>query len=272
MERRRSRPSEGGQLIVHSVLFSDTPTGAIYERMARVLEYTIGVNSPATPFVLHRVTEPDEDLIEAFNCRPLGRKQVYLDNARKMKHHCRIVQEAQDGEICCLIDLDVMVLGDLSEANDWMSCVGIGVTARPDGSTYPVNTGVMFVRIGGDTRHFFRHWFGTVKWMLADVASHVTWKARFGGINQSALGYLMSKDVADNANYLCIGTEVPCSTWNCEGDCQKRQLFSDQTKVVHVHGNLRRVLFNHEPPKNDQIKQLAERWREYEQAAIGVVV
>jgi hypothetical protein len=59
--------------------------------------------------------------------------------------------------------------------------------------------------------------------------------------------------------------------WNCENDCQKRELFSEQTKVVHVHGNLRRVLFNGEKPRNEQVKMLANRWREYERAAMGAV-
>lgn len=253
-------------MIVHSVLFGDNQN---YERMARVLEYSIGAHSPRTPFVLHRVTERDNDLIDAINQRPeSSRKQLYLDNARKMKHQCRIVQDADDGEVLCLLDADTMVLGDLTAMD--MQGTDLVVTHRPAGSTYPMNSGVVFARATEGVRLFFQQWLDTSTRMLADVALHREWKARFGGINQSAFGWLMYHDSSAGVACDFVGTEVPCAIWNYESECQKRELWSDRTKVVHIHGNLRKVLFNHEQPCNAQVAQLADRWRECEKQAMGV--
>jgi hypothetical protein len=264
-------------MLLHSVLFSDSPSGANYERMARVLEYTAGMNSPATPLQLHRITEPDDDLIRALNCRPYqtDRRQGFLDNARKTKHHCRIVQEAEDGDILCLLDCDTIVIGDLSEATAFRGAYAaaldhdvfpeIVLTERPIGSAHPYNTGVVFTRVCGLTRSFFRGWLDYVIRMLVDLDFHARWETHFGGINQAAFA---ARDYDyPGANIV----RVPCEIWNCEYECMKRELFSNQTKIVHVHGNLRRHLFDGEEPCNGQVRMLAERWREYEQAAIGAV-
>lgn len=251
---------------VHSVLFSDTPTGANYERMAKVLEYTCARYSPATPLTLHRITAPDDDLIAVINKRPHARKQLYLDNVRKLKHHCQIVQEARDGEVLCLIDADTMVLGDLAAVE--MDGIDILLTSRPPSCAYPLNTGVIFVRASRWTQRFCIDWQETAEAMLASESFHIEWKGKFGGITQAALGYLRKQTTADMTVRIA---DIPCSIWNCENDCLKRELFTEQTKVVHVHGNLRKVLFNFEQPYNRQVSTLAERWRGYEAAAMGAV-
>lgn len=257
-------------MIVHSVLFTDATLGANYERMACVLEYSIGLNSPDTPFVLHRIDEPDDELTAAVNRRPqYQRPNFLLPNARKMKHQCQIVQEATDGEVICLLDADTMVLGDLSAAGDirgkfYNLIPEIVATERPKGSTYPLNTGVMFVLVRSYTKGLFRRWWEIVQEMVDCHALHAEWKAKAGGVNQAAFAKF------DHDYPGCHIERVPCAIWNYESECQKRELFSEQTKVVHIHGNLRRHLFQHEEPCNQQVRMLAERWRELEKQAIGV--
>lgn len=253
-------------MICHSVLFGKNPA---YESMARVLAHTVGKNSPATPLVLHRIIEPDEDLIEAINKRPnvQSRKQLYLDNARKTKHHTRIVHEAKDGEVLCLLDADMMVLGDLSDVAETLAGRELAYTVRPERSRYPFNTGVVFVRVCSEARAFFWLWEYTVREMLAKPAFHAINKTCFGGINQAAFGYLVANLPAYRTDFLMLS----CEYYNCEHDCLKRKMFDrERTKVVHIHGTLRRVLFNAEQTNNEQVLYLADVWRKFEAEAKGV--
>jgi hypothetical protein len=106
--------------------------------------------------------------------------------------------------------------------------------------------------------------------MLADKPLHDKWKQRFGGVNQAAFGFLTDEHSPYIGSIMPSINEVPCTTWNCEHDCLKRELFGESTRVVHINGNLRRVLFNREQANNRTISNLAAVWRQFEAEAKGV--
>jgi hypothetical protein len=97
--------------------------------------------------------------------------------------------------------------------------------------------------------------------MLRDESFHLQWKPRYGGIMQSAFGYLVRE-----STWGCRIAELPCEIWNCEQET--RSSFSERTKVVHIVGELRHACL-HDRVSNDPIvNQLAGMWREF--AAVSV--
>lgn len=245
---------------LESVLFHSS-YAARYERMANVLRLSAAENSPATPLNITRIYDADEDVKACArqNCR-VG----YIDNARKAKHHCRIINEARDGEVLGMLDADTMVLGDLSEAEEME--FDIAYTVRPHiakaKSHWKLNTGVYFVRVNYLTSWFCQEWFAVVKRMLADDELHNTWKRDkgYGGTHQAALGWLLEETEWPTLTLL----PLPCEKWNAVPSCIEQ---SPSPKVVHIMSSTRQCCFGDRKPTGDNLKQLVEKWQEYDAKA-----
>jgi hypothetical protein len=241
---------------IDSVLFGGDRN---YQRLARVLEASAAIHSPATPLTIHRIVGADADIVE------LGhhRQRVNLThNARKTRHHHAIVQSAADGELIGLLDCDTMVTGDLSEMARYD--FDLAITERPAGSKFKYNSGVVFVRASLATRIFYDAWLEWTLKMLGNSSLHARWKRVYGGINQSALGYLLE------VLRLPIRVEVlPCAIWNSTKETWAE--FSEETKVVHLLGELRSAALRGKTLGSSPVAQLAKLWCGYEKSAAGAV-
>lgn len=239
-------------LELHSVLFPPT-NGTDYERMANALQQSVEVNSPATPLVIHRITDADDDI------KAIGkhRKKQFVENVRKTRHHAGIVERATDGQLLCLMDCDTMVLGDLSEAEAALADYDLGITVRPQTSQFIFNSGVVFVRASEATRRFYRKWYDVAEQMLRDESFHLQWKPHWGGIMQSAFGYLTREET-----WSCRIGSLLCEYWNCEADTWSQ--FSRHTKVVHIVGALRHACLRNKDGYGAAVDRLAKIWRQYD--------
>lgn len=198
------------------------------ERLVAVLEHSVRRNSPATPLTVHR---------EQANTGGDSRGR-WLANVAECSRRTRIWREAvdalPDGEVLGLIDADTCVLGDLSEIE--LRAFDLAYTVRPNWARYPLNGGVVFVRGGELARRFFRDWVE----MDAELQKgnvHELLDA-YGSIDQAALSHLVNFST-QKAHVIAL----PCAVWNCEDSTWEQ--FSEQTKILHIKGTLRRCCLGH---------------------------
>lgn len=223
-----------------------------FERMAAALERS-AENTPH-PLTIHRITDPDEDVLSAARseCTP-----AWINNARKAKHHARIIDAAADGELLGMIDADAMILGDLSEVESMN--FDIAYTARPPQSKWRINTGVYFVRVSWRMRWFCNLWRIKAIEMLGNAAFHLKWKNehRYGGIHQAAFGWML-----ENAGIDFSAVALPCEVWNCVNGCYAT---AENPKIVHLMaGSMRRWCMDGLCAENDNAQRFADKWREYD--------
>lgn len=238
---------------LESVVF---PTSKLYRyrRMADVLRLSAAENSPSTPLTLHLIENEDRDIIRL--ARP-GCAKTWIENARKAKHQARIVREAENDDVLCMIDADVMVLRPLDELPGEFD---IAYTVRPPGSQLKLNTGVYFVRVSNATRCFCDQWELVCRQMLQSAALHDEWREEraFGGIHQAALGYMLS------VNSVCKIVELPCAEWNCVDGLWST---AANPRVLHIMGSLRDCCFRQVRPSGPTMQRYVERWRAYDHQA-----
>jgi hypothetical protein len=178
------------------------------------------------------------------------------ENTAKMVAWDAAIQAAADGELIGLLDCDTLVLADLSPiaALDF----DVTYTVRPATSRFPFNSGVVFARVSAAVRDFFRRWRELNVAMLGDKSMHAPWRQQFGGINQAALGSMISG--APGVRLL----PLPCRVWNCE-DQTWRSFAAEETRILHVKGRLRRACLYLAPTPRD-LTHLVALWREYDRA------
>lgn len=225
---------------------------AKYRRFADVLAYSAALHSPATPFEIVTVTERDNE-IKTLGPRASAWRR---NNARKTKHHARIVQAAADGELLGLFDSDTMITGDLAPIADLR--FDLAITITPPHAEYRINSGVVFVRVNEHTRRWYRDWDAIVRRMLADASLWKKWKDRFGGINQCGLAWLM-----EHSQIKLDIALLPCAIWNSVGSTWGE--FSPETKVVHLLGKLRDACLL--PGYRGELQPLVDLWHRFERDA-----
>ncbi len=149
-----------------------------WERMARVLAMTaqeqcrgwdVNVEAIQPGAVAMRSTLP----------------RTIAANTRKLERWTELVTASQDGDRLLLMDADTMVLRPIDDV--WDEAFDLAYTTRHSGR-FPLNGGVLFVRVSHGIRAFFARWCDENTRMLHDRAHHATWQRRYAGINQAAFG------------------------------------------------------------------------------------
>jgi len=226
--------------------------------MLNALVSSAAENSPKTPLEVLRIADSDKDILR------LGKCSNYLQNTRKTRHHCALVQAAEVGELLCLIDCDMLVLRDLSDAESFVEGIDLAYTIVPGGLTY-INTGVVFVRVSERTKSFYREWSEIALRMLKDRVLHDKWKRTYGGINQCALALRLSEP-----NELTT-LELDGKFWNATTLNWPTAL--ECARMVHILGKLRSGLLNRNSDSlNDPLLELKKKWRRYESCNSGVLL
>lgn len=205
-----------------------------WERFARVLETTARRHNPAWSIEVAEIPmEP----------RAGGLDGYYRANTLKLDYWVAQVLAATNGDELALLDADMMVLGPLDDV--WRQPFDLAITMRdlrePSVRAivhgFPLNAGVVFLRISSRVRDFIAAWGQENRRMLEDRPHHHRWQRRYGGINQSALGFLR-----ENGGLAGLEVaELPCAIWNCE-DASWKSFDPERTRIVHVKGGLRRAV------------------------------
>jgi hypothetical protein len=174
----------------------------------------------------------------------------HVSNTQKMDYWASVVESCDDGDELLLIDADTMILRSLDDV--WAHPFDMAYTTKS--SRFPFNSGVVFLRVSDRVRDFAREWQRQNRRMLDDRVHHQTWRRRYGGINQAALGYVLETKVA--ADLLLLG--LPCREWNCEDSSWAT--FDQTTRVVHIKSALRRAVFDAGGPE-PRFQALVDIWR-----------
>lgn len=225
-----------------------------YQRMARVLEFSAQLHCPGW----------------SINVREIGRSPYvsalsnvsHRDNTVKLVYWTQLVLSAADGDRLVLLDADMAVLQALDPV--WDIAFDLAYTVRPEGCRYPFNGGVVAVRVSAGVRAFMSAWLREDLRMLTDPKHHRDPRAKYGGINQAAFGYLLDTWPGHG---LAIA-QLPCAEWNCE-DSGWETFDPSVTRILHVKSGLRSVALATEStvPRAPDLLPMARIWRSLERAA-----
>lgn len=218
-----------------------------WERMARVLSYTASLFCPSWSVNVTPIGPNGEN-------QRIARKLT--NNTHKLEHWADIVEASSDGERLLLIDTDTMILRSLDAV--WDQPFDVAITTKV--AEYPINGGVVFLRASQAVKTFMATWREVNRQMLNDPGFHQPWKRRFAGMNQAALGYILT----EHRPALNI-VELPCAEWNCQDDTWP--LFAPEvTRIVHVKAALQLACLEAQPIPAELV-ELARLWKFYDREA-----
>jgi hypothetical protein len=219
--------------------------GSEFGRMARVLETSARSWCPSWDVRVRQVTRPEFSGPRS--------SQAQIDNGWKLTLWTQIVNAEPDGSQVLIVDADTFVVGNLDEL--WETEFDFAYTGREQ-SRFPLNAGVIAVRVNDASRAFMSAWSARDKSFFNNDAARMPWRERYGGYNQASLGSLLEGGYPAGVR---VG-RVPCSKWNCEDSSWAG--FGSTTRIVHVKGALRTSIFG-TGWKRD-LAPLVRLWRDWE--------
>lgn len=239
-----------------SASYFNAEPGGRWARLARVLAHSAATHCPAWARRIEAITPAP--LTSALGI------PSHVHNTQKMAAWAEAVDRAPEGAELLLIDADTVILRPLDDV--WDRIVDVGYTTKA--SRFPFNSGVVFLRVSPRTRAFVRAWLDENIRMLGDKTHHVVWRQQYGGINQAALGYMLTQRPP-----ALQMLELPCAEWNCE-DASWPAFDPAVTRILHIKGALRRALFPGAPVRavddpGVMVRRLAALWIAQEQDAIA---
>lgn len=232
---------------LESVWFGTDPR---WGRMAAVLEHTARVHCPDWIVSVIPV------MVDPVPAGPVAQAIVGLvENTQKLDHWNAAIQASDLGDQILLIDADTFITAPLDDV--WEMPFDIAYTVRS--WRYPINGGVMFLRVSHAVQRFFAAWAALNRAMLTDPALHAPYYARYTGINQASFGALLERET--ELEMLAL----PCREWNCEDSAWSG--FDETTRIVHVKGDLRRQVFSkNRLSKGAAVDRLAALWHRLDAA------
>lgn len=203
-----------------SCYFGSSPD---WERLARVLEFGARRHCSGWDINVRRIAPP---------APTYSISASKTANTHKLDHWTEQVERAEDGQHLLLLDTDTMILGPLDSA--WSEEFDFGYTVKT--CRFPFNAGAIFLRVSNRCRAFMRWWRDENRLMYQDAAYHKPWYRRFGGMNQAALGKVLTDGVAERMG-VRLAT-LPCAAWNCE-DASWAAFDPRVSRIVHLKSGLR---------------------------------
>ena len=211
-----------------------------YEKLAAVLRHTASKFNPDWTIDVRK--------IQPSSRRSASGAQSHADNNYKLEAWAREVREAPDGERLLIVDADTFVVGELDSL--WDHPFDVAYTYRENAERFPLNGGVIAVRVGYESRRFFDAWVAQDAAFFNDAALHEPYQRKYGGMNQASLGYLIDRGDFNLA-------ALPCGVWNCEDT--NWATFGEHTRIVHVKSALRLAVFS--LATNRHVRKLAALWK-----------
>jgi len=201
-----------------------------YPRLAKVLEATARRHCPSWSISVER--------IEDSRLKRRDGNAGYSDNTWKLRAWADIIESAPEGDEILLVDSDVFILAPLDGI--WDQEFDLLYTERSKGAPFPINGGVVAVRVTEASRRFMRLWVRRDQELFDDFDLHREWRKRYGGMNQSSFGSLLETGHALRS-WLRLAT-APCREWNACDPVDWRD-FGPHTRIVHVKSELRMTIF-----------------------------
>lgn len=202
--------------------FTGTVPGR-FERLAGVLERSARQHCPGWTLEIGLIRGPKGD--------PVG-TPMQTANTHKLACWAMRVHQAAIGDRLLLMDADTMIVNSLDAV--WDRPFDVAYTVK-SGSKFPINAGVVFVRVSLAARAFFARWVEENARLLRNDPER-TYRKRYGGLNQAALACVLQAPAARVV-------ALPCAEWNCE-DSTWASFTPARTRIVHVKGDLQRAIFN----------------------------
>jgi hypothetical protein len=211
-----------------------------WNRLAQVLRATARQHCPTWAIHVHDVPVT---LLER------GKRQEALNTA-KLEYWNERVQSAADGDRVLLIDVDTFIVRPIDDI--WDRAFDLAYTARS--SIFPLNGGVVFLRISAPVKAFFATWVAENRRLLEHRSDQSQeWRARCGGINQASFVAVM------NQPHAIAILALPCAEWNCE-DTSWAAFDPNVTRIVHVKSALRLACLDTQPVP-PALATLASLWK-----------
>lgn len=199
-------------------------------------------NAPDSEFVVLRLQPP----------APMeNTKQGWVNNHVKLRAYSEV---AINGPTA-FIDADTLVLRDPSELFD--GSFDIGLARRPDNQKSIYNGGVVLMSPTHDAREFLANWATVDYTMLHDPEFHMEWHAKYRGMNQSSLGYMVERSPG-----AARVRDFPTAVINaCEQDWPHVRRLNPY--IVHVRKSALGIAQSTRVPSAG-MEYVVNLWREYE--------
>ena len=178
-----------------------------------------------------------------------------IGNSLKLASWADALDHLPNGLRVVLLDADLFVRAPLDPI--WEEDFDIAITARPEGARYPFNCGVVALRLSNVTRAAIREWQRMDARLWRDRPLLAKWRAKYGGINQAALGALLESGSLSDLRI----RPLPCAVWNCEDSTWAN---SENARIVHLKDNLGRCALGYRTNLQPQVQALADEWRRAE--------
>lgn len=232
-----------------------------YERLLQALEKSVQHNSPKTPLNVVRFTEDwVSQAANKFSTKEA--QQSFVDNTNKMRAWEQVMLSHEDGDVLIIIDCDTLVLKDLSDVEADLGDNDVAFTMKYAKGHFPFNSGVIITRVNERSREFFKQWREINEQFLADGRKHETYRAKYGGINQAALGYMIDNNQIKGLNI----KPLTCQEWNCE-DSEWINL-DHRTRILHIKSDLRRACLTGRLPvtwsRKERLFKGIEQFKKYD--------
>lgn len=157
-------------------------------------------------------------------------------------------------EFLAVADCDLMFLKSIEDIKQMQ--FDIAITVRNKKSKMKYNTGLWFFRPTQRSYNFLKQWIKNTKKLMNNFKRYEDFCWLHGGIDQASL-YLTMKKYKDKTSIL----ELPCQEWNAT---QSEWLkVNKKTRVVHIKSKLRLSVFGKIEVKNNKIKRLIDRWKDF---------
>lgn len=222
--------------------------GGMYRRMAHVLMRTLATHCPYATVDIQELPGP--------HLRGIGSDpRVWMAaNSDKLAYWVERVRALPSYSLAMLVDCDLYVRRDFYE-DVWTKPFDVALCRKLHAVRMPYNGGVVFLRINGRSVAFMNRWLETNSYLRANARIHRKWRLTHGGMNQAALGLLLSR--GHHARVIDIDAAVV--------NCCDEVLWKDyrDSAIVHVKGDLRRQLFG-TMRETDLTAPILSEWRTLE--------
>jgi hypothetical protein len=216
----------------------EPPDSDIYKRLTNVFKYSIKKNMPDAILELYELPFP---VIEG------KRFQAQME---KQRFWTKLAKEQTENYI--VMDSDMMVMGDLSEAFKYD--FDIAYTSRKL-FRKPLNGGMIFCIPSEAANLFWDKWLYNCEEAYNDKRIQNRNNSKCKGFAQSALWYTIN-NYKSNCNII----DIPCQEWNA-CDEEWMNINYETVKAIHIKGRMRKALFG---PKQIPDQKVYDLWRDYE--------
>jgi hypothetical protein len=223
-----------------------------WSSLARVLTHTAAQHCPTWTRTILAISPPK--VTSAIN------RRSHISNSQKLEHWCDLIAAAPLGERILLIDADTAILRPLDDI--WERDFDLAYTERDRSVTrFPINGGVLFVRVSESAKAFVEAWRLENRRMLTLKDWRATYGV-FGGINQAAFMVTLKR----RKDFGTAALALPCREWNCE-DSSWRKFDKATTRILHVKSELKRNAFSRYAPIRGDLQPLVTIWRQLDTQA-----